>query len=136
MFYDALGGLLTHAAVTLSEVRPHVTDDAARTQLDAVAAVCEDIGAMWPALFAALAEENRIMEKIVGSESLAADELTRYRQLSARLSRELDVAHGCAAGDGAARLEQLRTGLSAAAGVQEALVASAMVSGRNTVKRV
>ena len=51
MFYDALGRLAGYSADVLQqEVRSHVTDERARVQLDAVSALCADIGAMWPFL--------------------------------------------------------------------------------------
>jgi hypothetical protein len=137
MFYDALGELLAHAAEVLStEVRPHLTDEGARTQLDAVTALCADIGMMWPGLFRALAEENRILEQTVGAESDTVDELTRYRLVLARLNDSFDAAHARPDSDTVQRLENLRAGLSAAAAVQEALVAAAALSSATAVKRV
>jgi hypothetical protein len=137
MFYDVLGELLTRAAEVLStEVRPHLTDDGARTQLDAVTALCADIGTMWPSLFAALAQENRILEQTVGTHSGVVDELTRYRLVLARLNDSFDTAHARPDSDAVQRLENLRASLSAAAAVQDALVATAALSSATAVKRV
>jgi hypothetical protein len=137
MFYDALGELLAYAAQALAtDVRPHVGDDPARTQLDAVAALCADIGAMWPDLFRALAEENRILERALGEECDATDELGRYRVLIAKLGEQLTAARTLPGGEAGERLERLRGAMSAAARVQDEMVRAAMSSKVDTVKRV
>ena len=137
MFYDALGELLAHAAEVLSsEVRPHLADNGALTQLDAVTALCADIGMIWPRLFGALAEENRILQQTVGAESGAVDELTRYRLLLARMNDSFDAAHALCDTGAVQQLENLRAGLSAAAAVQDALVSAAASSSATVVKRV
>jgi hypothetical protein len=137
MFYDALGELLAYAGQALSaEVRPYVSDDRARTQLDAVVALCADIGTMWPNLFGALAAENRILEQALGEDRDSADELGRYRALLAQLNAQLDDARTLPISAASERLEALRAALSASATVQAELVQSAASSGPGVVKRV
>jgi hypothetical protein len=137
MFYDALGELLAYAAQALAtDVRPHVDDDPARTQLDAVAALCADLGAMWPDLFRALAEENRILERTLGEACDCTDELARYRILIAKLGEDLTATHALPDSEARQRLETLRVGMAEAARVQEEMVTAATSSKVDTVKRV
>jgi hypothetical protein len=136
MFYEGLGRLLAHASEALNdEVRPHVGEDAARTQLDAVAALCADIGAMWPILFEALNEETRILADVVDPPGSEADSgLSRYDTLLRRMNEELDALEGTA-DDG--RREELRGAMAAAAAVQQRVVErAAATSASAVVKRI
>lgn len=62
MFYEVWGPLLERADQVLRlEVRDHVGDPAARAQLDAVATLLSDLGAMWPHVFEALQDETILL---------------------------------------------------------------------------
>jgi hypothetical protein len=136
MFYESLGILLTQAAEVLRRnVRAEVHDERAQTQLDAVAAVAADIGAMWPALFRGLEQENRILEAALGYESpRAADDgpMERHRELTRELNRRLDALER--SGGGTA-VEALRQALAAAADVQRSVVESSP-TGSVPVRRI
>jgi hypothetical protein len=140
MFYDSIGRLLTCAADVLeTEVRPYVADEQAAVALDAVAALCTDVGAMWPALFATLHEETRILEAACGDRASAGarDHLSRYREVQRTVNAELDRLREADDAECNRRLADLRTALVRAASAQEALLAMAATTSRHSpVKRI
>jgi hypothetical protein len=130
MFYEGLGRLLEHAGDALREdVRPYVGDERARTQLDAVAALCADIGAMWPALFDALRQETGVLERAVAGEGEGLD---RYAGLLRRINAELDRLDPNRDRE---RVEEIRSALGAAAAIQQHVIDAAARDG-SSVKRI
>jgi hypothetical protein len=121
MFYESIGPLLERAAeVLVGDVRGHVADDFARAQLDAVAAIVSDVGAMWPALPRGLEEETRILEGAVTADADHSDEpdpLRRHLAAVASLNDEIDRVHRRGTG-GAARGRELRAAIRLAAEAQ------------------
>ncbi|MEA2143619.1 MAG: hypothetical protein QOI64_2049 [Solirubrobacteraceae bacterium] len=136
MFYESLGIVLTQAAEVLKrDVRAEVHDERVQTQLDAVAAVAADIGAMWPALFRGLEQENRILEAALGNGAARAagdDPMERHRELARELDRRLDALER---GGDAAAIAALRQAIVAAADVQRSVVESSS-PGSVPVRRI
>ena len=135
MFYESFGILLEQAARVLSrDVRPEVGDERVRTQLDAVAALVADVGALWPALLRGLEEENEILAEALDAHPpavAAAGPIERRRALIALLNDRIDAA---AEGD-AARLAELQEAIRASADVQRRIMETA-TGGRVSVRRI
>jgi hypothetical protein len=135
MFYESFGMLLEQSAQVLSrDVRPEVGDERVRTQLDAVAALAADIGALWPALFRGLEEENRILAEALGTDTPSAEHLgpiERHRALVAQFNERLQSA----AGRDPAAVAALRDAIAATADVQRAVMESAS-NGSVAVRRI
>jgi hypothetical protein len=124
MFYESFGLLLREAAATLGgKVRPAVQDARARTQLDAVAALLADLGAMWDGLFAALEAENAILEAALSggasTQRLPDDPLARQRELLEAFNARVEGVHET--GDRRA-VKALQEALLEAAAVQAELL--------------
>jgi hypothetical protein len=124
MLYESLGELLRAAADTLHrDVRPHVGDDRVRTQLDAMVALANDVGAMWPGLFAGLERQNRIFESALGWSSRRSDDPLAHRgELIAALNARIDALHEDRSPAGVVELATLREALAAAAVAERKVV--------------
>jgi hypothetical protein len=119
MFYESLGLMLEEAARVLGgSVREQVVDERVLTQLDGVAALVGDVAAMWPALYAGMAEETLILEAAVGASVPAADPFERYRAATRAVNERIAELHGDEAGRDVAAIDELRASLLAAADVQ------------------
>jgi hypothetical protein len=119
MFYESLGLLLEEAARVLGgSVRERVDDERVLTQLDGVAALVADVGAMWPHLFAGLAEETLILEAAVGASDAAAGPFERYRAAIGAVNDRIAELHADEAKRDDAAIDKVRAALLAAADVQ------------------
>jgi hypothetical protein len=120
MFYESLGLLLEEAARVLGgSVREQVGDERVLTQLDGVAALVADVGAMWPDLFAGLAEETLALEAAAGASSdPAAGPFERYQAAIRAVNERIAELHADGAERDDAAIDELRAALLAAADVQ------------------
>jgi hypothetical protein len=128
MFYDDFGRLLEEASSVLrGTVREHVGDERVRAELDGVASMLADLAAMWDGMFAALEQENRVLEAVLRGDDPPAtappDPLTRQRAAVAALNERL--AELDESGREPAKVAAIRSALLAAADAQGALVARA-----------
>jgi hypothetical protein len=143
MFYESMGLLLEQAGLVLDRsVRDHVTDERALTQLDAVAALVADIGAMWPGLFGGLEHEHRILAGALPADGAVPDQedldpLGSYRATVTAFNDEIDRLHTDAPPDREARLQALRAAMGEAAEVQRNVVeARNAVAFRSAMRRI
>ena len=95
MFYEAWGLLLERADQVLRlEVREHVEDPAAQAQLDAVAAMLGDLGAIWPQLFDGLARETACYAAVTAAgttgRASTAEPLAAHREAVEALSERIE----------------------------------------------
>jgi hypothetical protein len=128
MFYDDFGRLLEEASSVLrGTVREHVGDERVRAELDGVASMLADLAAMWDGMFAALEQENRVLEAVLRGDDPPAtappDPLARQRAAVAALNERL--AELDESGREPAKVAAIRSALLAAADAQGALVARA-----------
>ena len=139
MFYDAIGKLLGRASETLATPELlHADDVRSQRRLRQITVLLRRIGAIWPDLFAALAEECAILEAtrseaaaalrahgltISAEVSEASDLLERYAQLQTQLDALLIALYENIDEPWARdTLRSIRHGLAAAAEVQGRLV--------------
>jgi len=123
MLYDALGAILRAAAETLyRDVRPHVDDERARTQLDAMAALASDVGAMWEGLFAGLERHDAILADALREDVDGDDPLARHHALVAALNARVAELQSAGTDEARAERARLRTAMAAAAEVEQAVV--------------
>ena len=128
MFYDDFGRLLEEASSVLTgTVREQVEDDRARAELDGVASMLADLGAMWEGMFQALERENRVLEAALRGdeppETPAPDPLARQRAALAQLNQRLVALDE--SGRESQSVTAIRAALLAAAEAQGELVARA-----------
>ena len=128
MFYDDFGRLLDEASSVLSgTVREHVGDERVRAELDGVASMLADLAAMWDGMFAALEQENGVLEAVLRGDDPPAtpppDPLARQRAAVAALNERLAELDD--SGREPAQVAAIRSALLAAADAQGALVARA-----------
>jgi hypothetical protein len=134
MLYEVWGLLLERADQVLTvEVRDHVTDPAARAQLDAVATLLSELGAMWPRLFEGLAAETRLFAAGAGvDDACASDPLQAHRDAVHGLNERVHAARGLSGEERAQALRSIREAILAAAAVQGEIVeaGAARTAGR------
>lgn len=131
MFFDGLGRLLLRSSTVLrTEIRPVVEDPFLAQQVDAIALIVGEIGAAWPELFGALERTNDLLERTLrdaapdGTVAAAGgDQLRRNTELLRAMDAAVGQLHD--AGDKAA-LARLRTGLRAAAQIEQDLLSRAV----------
>ncbi len=94
---DLMGPLLARASGVLrEEVRRHVAEGVARTQLDAVAEFIDEVGGLWMNYLDLVILQNAIFEGALTAPSCQFDELgqvTRQAVLLRALGEEMDLAH-------------------------------------------
>ena len=129
MFYETLGDLLCAAAQTLQrEVRPEVSDDRARTQLDAAIALATDVGTMWAGLFEGVGLENRIYEEALGLPlSQSGDPLAHHQELVGVINKRITDLHAEDSQLSRGEMIVIRRALSEAAEVRQSILDRAAV---------
>jgi hypothetical protein len=132
MFYEVWGLLLERADQVLRlEVRDHVGDPAARAQLDAVATLLGDLGAMWPRLYVGLQDETIVL--VAGAATDPAppasgpDPLKAYDDAVQALGDRIAAARHLPGPERERALRAVRESILGAATVQGEIVEAASV---------
>jgi hypothetical protein len=130
MFYEVWGMLLERADQVLRrDVRDHVADPAARAQLDAVALMLSDLGAMWPRLFEGLQAETRLFARAAGTDpaqpASGPDPWQAHQDAVLALNERITAARQLAGAEREVALRTLREAIMAAAEVQGEIVEAA-----------
>ena len=142
MFFDSLGRILVRASEVLrTEIRPQLGDEFLAQQVDAIALIVGEVGAAWPELFGVLERTNELLDGTLREVAPdappvapAGDQLARNGELLIALDAAVQRLHD--AGDQAA-LASLRTGLRAAAELEQDLLSRAVErSGMAATRRL
>ena len=142
MFFDSLGRILVRSSEVLrTEIRPQLDDEFLAQQVDAIALIVGEVGAAWPELFGVLERTNELLDGTLREVAPdappvapAGDQLARNGELLIALDAAVQRLHD--AGDQAA-LASLRTGLRAAAELEQDLLSRAVErSGMAATRRL
>ncbi len=153
MFYDAWGFLLERADEVLrTQVREHVSDPAALTQLDTVATLLGDLAAMWPRLFSGLEQETQILRRALDGDASqppaseppasprpapVADPLESHRDVLHAIDQRIGHIHRMRAEDRTVALANMRAAILAASEIQgEILEVAAARAAESRVRRI
>ncbi|CAB4866681.1 unannotated protein [freshwater metagenome] len=142
MFFDTFGRTLLRASEVLREdVRPAIDDVFLIQQIDALAVIVGEVGGAWQDLFAALQQQNAILdETLAGSgvtpptQEAPADPLAHNAALLRALDERVTQLHDA---NDDQRLRAVRQGLRRAAVVeQELLTAARERAGSAAIRRL
>lgn len=137
MFFETLGPLLTKAGQVLdTNVRDRIDDEFTLRELDAISMLVCEVGAAWNSLFAALVEENRILEigldeanALIGREPVPRDQSEDPLATNADLLRRIAITLAAFHSDRQeAAVASLRETLHKAAELQNRLVSEARIN--------